>query len=350
MRPLIVVRNLLERSGLPRMPLTGVRSLSSLPAACAAVWIPSMKNKSYTFLYASTRTEGLRTISVPKWLVFGALALLACLVVSAVTVLVGSSSGRTDAKELAAVEQENAALKTKVGEYAERLEALGRQVQQNFDFQKKARMIASLDDLNEDVAEVGVGGPEFAHVVSLSVLDEGTRRDLNRLGRDIDKLTRQARLQRESYEDIIDKLTIDRELLDATPSIRPLAAGYVSSRFGRRIDPFTGRTSWHHGVDYSARLGTPIFATADGVATFCGKWYEFGWTVEVSHGHGVVTRYAHCSKLLVQRGQRVKRGEIIARVGSSGRSTATHLHYEVIANGSKKNPLAYVLSTQEVVD
>jgi murein DD-endopeptidase MepM/ murein hydrolase activator NlpD len=116
------------------------------------------------------------------------------------------------------------------------------------------------------------------------------------------------------------------------------------------MDPFTGRTSWHHGVDYSARLGTPIYATADGVVSFAGKFYEFGWTVEITHGNGFVTRYAHCSKLLVRKGKRVKRGDVIARVGSSGRSTATHLHYEVLKDGKKKNPLAYVLSNREVVD
>jgi murein DD-endopeptidase MepM/ murein hydrolase activator NlpD len=309
-----------------------------------------MKNKSFTFLYSSAQTEGLRTIRVPKWLFFGVLAFLVCLVVSAAAVLVRAPSGGTGSDKLVAAERENTVLRTKVDEYAQRLETLERQVQQNFEYQKKARLIANLDDLNEDVAEVGVGGPEFGHVVSLSILDEATRNGLDRMGEDIDKMTRQARLQRESYQEIIDRLSTDRELLDATPSIRPVTSGYVSSRFGRRIDPFTGRTSWHYGVDYAARLGTPIFATADGVVTFCGKWYEFGWTVEVSHGHGIVTRYAHCSRILVERGQHVKRGQVIARVGSSGRSTATHLHYEVIANGIKQNPLAFVLSTREVVD
>jgi murein DD-endopeptidase MepM/ murein hydrolase activator NlpD len=86
------------------------------------------------------------------------------------------------------------------------------------------------------------------------------------------------------------------------------------------------------------------------VVSFASKWFEFGWTVEISHGYGFVSRYAHCSKILVERGQRVKRGDVIARVGSSGRSTATHLHYEVLLDGSKKNPLTYVLSGREIVD
>jgi murein DD-endopeptidase MepM/ murein hydrolase activator NlpD len=116
------------------------------------------------------------------------------------------------------------------------------------------------------------------------------------------------------------------------------------------MHPITGRSSFHYGLDYSARLGTPIFATADGIVTFSGRWQDFGLTVEVSHGFDYVTRYAHCSKLLVRKGQKVKRGDIIARVGSSGRSTATHLHYEVLHEGKKKNPWSYVLTGNEVTD
>jgi murein DD-endopeptidase MepM/ murein hydrolase activator NlpD len=230
------------------------------------------------------------------------------------------------------------------------LESLKRQVRQNFDFQKKARLLANLDDLPEDVTEVGVGGPEYDPATALYTVNDETREAVSLIDADIGKLARQARLQRESYQEIVDKLSASQALLDATPSIRPVATGYISSRFGRRMDPFTGRASWHRGVDFAARLGTPIYATADGVVSFAGKWFEFGWTVEVSHGYGLVTRYAHCSKLLVQKGQRVKRGEVIARVGSTGRSTATHLHYEVLVDGSRRNPLAYVLSRREIVD
>lgn len=301
-------------------------------------------------MYVPKKDGGLKTVRVPKILVFGILAFVALSVTAAGVLVAHLSSRALNAGRLTEVVEENQVLKEQLDDYAHRVELLERHVQQNFDFQKKARILANLDDLDGDVAEVGVGGPDYGGIESLSILDEGTRGRVNILGEDIDKLTRQARLQRESYEAIIERLAENQAQLDATPSIRPLPSGYVSSRFGRRMDPFTGRTSWHHGVDYSARLGTPIFATADGVVTFAGKWYQFGWTVEISHGHGFATRYAHCSKLLVRKGKRVKRGDVIARVGSSGRSTATHLHYEVTKDGQKKNPLAYVLSNREVVD
>jgi murein DD-endopeptidase MepM/ murein hydrolase activator NlpD len=309
-----------------------------------------MKNKYFTFLYVPKQDGGLKTVRIPKLFVFGILALVAVSATVAAVAVVKVSRRAATVNRLAAVVEENDALRAELDEYAHQVESLKRQVRQNFDFQKKARLLANLDDLDQDVTEVGVGGPDFGVVESLSLLDEGTRGRVSSLGEDIDKLTRQARLQRESYEQIIETLAERQKMLSATPSIRPVPSGYVSSRFGRRMDPFTGRTSWHHGVDYSARLGTPIYATADGVVSFAGKWYEFGWTVEITHGNGFVTRYAHCSKLLVRKGKRVKRGDVIARVGSSGRSTATHLHYEVMRDGKKKNPLAYVLSNREVVD
>jgi len=294
--------------------------------------------------------DGLKTIRVPRWLAIGVPVFAVLLCLTAGAIVFKSISGIGDSTRLMTVEGENALLQAKLDEYAVRVEALRRQVEQNFDFQKKARLMASLDDLNEDVTEVGVGGPAFDREWAVGSMSDARRGQLGLIDHDIGKLTRQARLQRESYQEIIEKLGASQALLDATPSIRPVGAGYISSRFGRRMDPFTGRTSWHRGVDWAARLGTPIFATADGVVSFAGKWFEFGWTVEISHGYGFVSRYAHCSKILVERGQRVKRGEVIARVGSSGRSTATHLHYEVLLDGSKKNPLTYVLSGREIVD
>ena len=308
-----------------------------------------MKNKHFTFFYMPRDGEGLRTVRIPKWLAFGVPCLALVLCLSAGGIVFQSIAGFSGSSRLLAVKDENAVLHSKLKRYAVEIESLKRQVQQNFEFQKKARLLASLDDLAEDVTEVGVGGPGIDPTGSLSSRGE-TPLAMGLIDRDLDKLSRQARLQRESYQEIIDKLSASQALLDATPSIRPVATGFVSSRFGRRMDPFTGRTSWHRGIDYSARLGTPIFATADGVVSFAGKLVEFGWTVEVSHGYGFVTRYAHCSKLLVEEGQRVKRGEVIARVGSSGRSTATHLHYEIVLDGSRRNPLAYVLSRREVVD
>jgi murein DD-endopeptidase MepM/ murein hydrolase activator NlpD len=309
-----------------------------------------MKNKYFTFLYLPRKNTGLKTIRIPKVLVFGLLAAVITLVAASTVAILKYASKIRDTVRVAQLSQENEVLRHQLESFAGDLTELSQHVQQNFDFQKKARLLANLDDLNDDVTEVGVGGPNYGYLQSLSVLDEGTRNEVVDLREDIDKLLRQAKLQTESYRDVVSQLSDDQKRLNATPSIRPVPRGYVSSRFGRRMDPITGRSAMHYGVDYSVRLGTPIFSTGDGIVTYAGKWSGFGLTVEVSHGYDYVTRYAHTSKILVKKGQRVRRGDVIARVGSSGRSTATHLHYEVLLKGRKKDPLAFVLTGDEVLE
>jgi murein DD-endopeptidase MepM/ murein hydrolase activator NlpD len=307
-------------------------------------------SKYFTFLYVPSKNTGLKTIRVPKWLTFTALGVVAVLIASSTFAVLRYTLKSGDTYQVAKLSRENTLLRAQLDEVSQSLTNLEGKVRQNFAFQKKARLLANLDDLNEDITEVGVGGPDFGYLQSLSILDEVTRDRMSGLKKDVDKLIRQAKLQSDSYGDIIQILGDNQKRLNSTPSIRPVPRGFVSSRFGRRMDPITGRSSRHWGVDYSARLGTPIYATADGIVTFAGKWAAFGYTVEISHGHDFVTRYAHTSKILVKKGQRVSRGDVIARVGSSGRSTATHLHYEVIRKGRKQNPLAYVLSGKEVTD
>ena len=131
--------------------------------------------------------------------------------------------------------------------------------------------------------------------------------------------------------------------LDATPSILP-ASGVVTSRYsGNRAHPLFDRVVAHPGIDVSAPRGTPIVAAANGVIRSAGWKQGYGYTVVIDHGYGFTTLYAHASKVLARAGQTVKRGAVVAQVGSTGISTGTHLHYEVHLNGRRVNPLNYVL-------
>jgi len=161
---------------------------------------------------------------------------------------------------------------------------------------------------------------------------------------DIDKLLRQARLQKSDYETILAHLESANHEAHTTPSLKPVNVAFVSSRFGWRMDPITGRRTMHRGVDFSARLGTPVMSTADGVVTYSGVWQTYGNVVEISHGNGFMTRYCHLQRRLVQKGQKVTRGDIIGKVGSTGRSTFSHLHYEIEQDGERIDPLRYVLT------
>ncbi|MCB0391029.1 MAG: M23 family metallopeptidase [Bdellovibrionales bacterium] len=139
-----------------------------------------------------------------------------------------------------------------------------------------------------------------------------------------------------------ENLSERQNFIRATPSVRP-SRGWFSSRFGIRADPFTGRPTMHSGLDLASRYGAPVMATADGVVTFVGYQNGYGHLVAVDHGYGIETRYAHNSKLYVQRGQKVRRYDVIAAVGNSGRSTGPHVHYEVRVRGVAVDPINYIL-------
>jgi len=126
------------------------------------------------------------------------------------------------------------------------------------------------------------------------------------------------------------------------PSIPPVHTGFYSSNFGWRIDPFTGTPAMHEGVDFVADVGTPIYASAGGVVAYASMHPQYGNMVEIDHGNGIVTRYGHASKLFVKVGQVVRRGEKIAEVGSTGRSTGNHLHFEVRYQGIAQNPVRFL--------
>lgn len=141
----------------------------------------------------------------------------------------------------------------------------------------------------------------------------------------------------------LESLMMDRQLTEAvTPSGWPVGGGWMSSRFGIRADPFTGHRSFHKGVDIASPMGSVIKAMGDGVVSYAGEKRGYGLLVEVTHGQGYVTRYAHASATLVKVGDRVSKGDPVAKVGTSGRSTGPHLHFEVVRNGRPTDPVNYL--------
>lgn len=158
----------------------------------------------------------------------------------------------------------------------------------------------------------------------------------------LDELTRLLN-HRSDQLDVIESLLMqDRLTKKMVPSVSPVQGGWYSSNFGWRIDPFTGRNAMHEGVDFVALTGTAILAAAAGVVVFSDKHPEYGNMVEVDHGNNLVTRYAHASKRLVKVGEVVLRGQKIGEVGTTGRSTGPHLHFEVRKNGAAMNPARFM--------
>lgn len=157
----------------------------------------------------------------------------------------------------------------------------------------------------------------------------------------IDALEKQLIDQRNRLQGILRVLNGRIIDLEVKPNGMPIEKGYISSRFGFRRDPFTGRKRMHKGIDFAGRLGTPVKTVAAGVVQFAGRKGGYGKVVEIDHSDGLVSRYAHLSEIDVKVNQVVKKGDLIAKVGSTGRSTGPHLHLEVLKNGKQQNPAHY---------
>ena len=153
-----------------------------------------------------------------------------------------------------------------------------------------------------------------------------------------------SQIQKSEYQlNILDKQLFSKEFnMNSFIAGKPVLSGWMSSKFGNRIDPFSGNLSWHNGVDFAGKFGDEVIAVASGVVVFSGKKNGYGNLIEINHGNGYVTRYAHNQSHLVVPGDIVEKGQIIAKMGSSGRSTGPHVHFEILRNNKNINPERYI--------
>jgi murein DD-endopeptidase MepM/ murein hydrolase activator NlpD len=219
------------------------------------------------------------------------------------------------------------ALATRVGQMNAnviRLDALG----------KRLTRMANLDDGEFDFGHPPAIGGENAV--------DGQPAQIPSLTAMVDDLQNQLS-SREQQLGVLENLILTRELnKQVYPEGRPVQEGFISSYFGSRADPFTGYTAVHKGLDFAGTEGSKVSAVAAGLVTFAGERAGFGEMVEINHGNGLATRYAHNEKLLVKQGDMVRKGEDVALLGSTGHSTGPHLHFEVLKNGQQVDPLRFI--------
>lgn len=201
-------------------------------------------------------------------------------------------------------------------------------------FDRKLRLISGLQESTTRIRYIG-NGNDPADFENSNTLDSRL------LLMQLKKLDLDTKLREISLFQLSAYLQEQKDKLARTPSIAP-TAGHISSRFGKRRDPFTGRTRFHWGLDISNREYTPIYAPADGVVDNTRVEGGLGLFLVIDHGYNVVTRYGHLAKFEVKAGRKVKRGDLIARVGNTGRSTAPHLHYEVLINDQYVDPEKFI--------
>jgi murein DD-endopeptidase MepM/ murein hydrolase activator NlpD len=207
-----------------------------------------------------------------------------------------------------------------------RLDAVGRRLTE----------MADIDDseFNFD-AEPALGGPEEPMSAGSNVAVPEVLGAMTALGYQLDN--------REAQLNVLESVLMNQNLKERVhPQGRPVKTGWLSSYFGKRTDPFTGKPANHTGIDFAGRLGAEILAVADGVVTWSGDRYGYGIMVEINHGNGYATRYAHNSENLVEVGTEVRKGQVVALMGETGRATGPNLHFEVLRNGQRVNPVKFI--------
>jgi murein DD-endopeptidase MepM/ murein hydrolase activator NlpD len=209
------------------------------------------------------------------------------------------------------------------------------------ELERKIRKLADIETDSNDNNYYGIGGFMPDDLNSNLDLDSEHGRLVKNMHEQVSQLKIASGDEEKNLKRLLGTLKKQRNILSATPSIMP-TEGHITSRFGYRKSPFTGRSELHKGLDISNKIGTSVMAAADGVVSFAGPQGSFGQIITIDHGHGLVTYYAHLSKFLKKEGDHVKKGEIIAEMGSTGRTTGPHLHYEVRLNGVSINPIKYI--------
>lgn len=254
--------------------------------------------------------------------------------------------------ELKRLRQENREQKQQLQIFSAKVDNLERNMARLKEFDQKLRLITDLERPSSSEGQraesggnalVGMGGPSEQDKDPLTRALQAERSAIaERMNKSIDRLQEEVKSQEKSFQELRTFLEDKKSSLASTPTIWPVK-GFLTSGFGWRASPFTNLRQMHEGIDIATRRGTPIKASANGMVVANSFMGGHGNTVIIDHGFGYRTRYSHLDKGAVRLGQRVKRGDIIGYVGTSGVVTGPHLHYEVLVNGVPVNPLRYVL-------
>ena len=299
------------------------------------------KSPVFTVIVVSDHSQAVRKFRLPRrWLVNAFWALVVLVLFGGVTIahyftLLSSSSENSVLKE------ENAQLRSQILLVQEKVAHISATLDRVERFDAKLRTaVTQLQDPERNLAIGPVGNSD-----SVAVAQEAApagEANLNALPGKLSSLEGEAARQERSLRDLQEYFDDQHSQLASTPSIWP-AKGWVTSDFGPRIDPYTAERKMHEGLDIATPVGQPVFAPSDGTVVFVGIEGGYGKVLVIDHGYGVKTRYGHLSEITVRLGERVGRGDKVALVGNTGRSTGPHLHYEVRVNGIPENPRKFIL-------
>ncbi len=238
---------------------------------------------------------------------------------------------------------ENQMLKAEVRSLNQKIVALGTTMEKLIERDNTLRSAVDLPAIDVDVQKLGTGGAK--EVTYKGIVSTDANELITSSQRMVEKLEKEIAYQRRSSEEIYQKAENNKVKFAAMPAVKPMNGEFSYHGFGYRQHPILGGRRMHEGVDIHNAVGTPVYATGNGTVEFAGSTgSSYGIAVDINHGFGYATYYAHLSRPVVRAGQKVKRGELIAYSGNSGRSSGPHLHYEVRQNGESKNPVEFFVA------
>ena len=303
--------------------------------------LENLFSKKYTIIFVPDVAGRFIRYSFPRALAKGALALLALFFLGLGYFGYLYHSQRQIITEIDSLRQEKVRLTLDFQKISNQAREMATQLARVEQFERKLRVITAMEGGASPASkDKFLGGPDMSNLSPAS--KEYTQSLGESLNAELSYLKQSADTQEVSLFELNEFFKDQSSLLAHTPSIWP-TRGFVTSTYGYRRSPFTNLQEMHEGLDVATQVGSPVIAPANGVVVRAFYHNGYGNMVEIDHGYGVVTRFGHNSKNLVKPGQLVKRGEVVAEVGSTGHSTGPHLHYEILLNGVPVNPDRYIL-------
>jgi len=298
-----------------------------------------LKDKITVMVLPRDRGE-VKQFAIPVKLLWAVGIFSICFVLVNIFLLADYFDKRVDQARMAKLIEENALLAQQFTAMKESIDFIKDDYASVVAKEEAIRTIFDLPSIDPESRMLGVGGPrEYETDVTPHTMQA------LEVTADVDELLRLSKFERERYQEVFELLRDKRDIMDHTPSILP-TKGYFSCGFGYRDDPFTGFKQFHSGLDIANKKGTPIYAPADGRVVSTRVNGGLGKMIVLDHGFGYKTRYGHLDSYNVKIGQKVKRGEMIGTMGSTGYSTGPHLHYEVLKNNKAVNPYKFIINNK----
>ena len=302
-----------------------------------------MASKKTTIVFLPEGSNKIRKINIPNRLIFILTCLIFLITLGVGWLIIDYWKIKAQIPELSYLRKKNSTQEIQLIALSKKINQINQKMVKLQEFERKLRVMTNLESSEGQDQFFSLGGSNINNLKSDYQLKEVHKGLIPQMHKSLENLETEIEVTSISQTELNNFLKDQKSILARTPSISP-TDGWFSSGFGYRISPFTNRREFHKGLDIGNRIGTPIMAPADGLVVFVGREGNFGKMIAINHGYNLTTRYGHLKKFRVKKGQYVKRGQVIAEVGKTGRSTGPHLHYEVLLNGVPVNPLRYILN------